>query len=339
MHLRTGSPKPNRGLFRSGPENRPRFTRNVLFTPIRAGPPGWSGLRKDGSFAGSMIPGQSGVRTINVTLENGKGYTHTHPTDIDLQPGRYTPVNLVLGRDRIKADNKGISEFDWEENGTAIDGGEINADYSHDSNTKTTTIYSGEGLKVAVEVVNGGRTDINMTLDKDIDHTGKKWMPIGNHDKKIHRAFDGKSKVITGLTFNQPGTNNIGRIGRLGENGMMQNVKLDKVNIKANNNVGEIVGNYIGDSMIDCSVSGDISCYRQVGGVAGVSTGSLGIAKACYWSGSPDAGIGADANDDETTKVDGTTTWNDAIGIMNTALNDTDRQYELTGTLPALKKQ
>ena len=99
------------------------------------------------SFAGIMIPGQSGFRTINVTLENGKVYTYTHPSGIDLQPGRYTTVNLVLGRDNIKLDDAGISVSDWE-NGTSIDGAEANEAYSYDSNTKTITIYSGEGLKV-----------------------------------------------------------------------------------------------------------------------------------------------------------------------------------------------
>ncbi len=29
------------------------------------------------------------------------------------------------------------------------------------------------------ELVNGGKTDINITLDTDIDLTGKDWTPIG----------------------------------------------------------------------------------------------------------------------------------------------------------------
>lgn len=99
------------------------------------------------SFAGIMIPGQSGFRSINVTLENGKVYTYTHSADIDLQPGRYTTVNLVLGRDRIELNDAGINVSDWE-NGTSIDGAEVNEAYSYDINTKTITIYSGEGLKV-----------------------------------------------------------------------------------------------------------------------------------------------------------------------------------------------
>lgn len=66
---------------------------------------------------------------------------------------------------------------------------------------------------------------------------------------------------------------------------MVQDVKLDKVNIKANNNVGGIVGTNKGGSIIGCSVSGDISGVRQVGGVMGWFTGN-GIATACYHVGS-----------------------------------------------------
>ena len=122
------------------------------------------------SFAGIMIPGQSGFRTINVTLENGKVYTYTHT------------VNLVLGRDNIKLDDAGINVSDWE-NGTSIDGAEATEAYSYDSNTKTITIYSGEGLKVAADVVNSGDTDINIILDNDIDLSDIDWTPIGTESR------------------------------------------------------------------------------------------------------------------------------------------------------------
>lgn len=147
------------------------------------------------------------------------------------------------------------------------------------------TVTSAEGLMNVAELVNGGKTDINITLDTDLDLTGKEWTPIGNYEKQYIGTFDGNGKTITGLTFNQPETNNVGLIGNLGENGMVQDVKLDKVNIKANNNVGGIVGTNKGGSIIGCSVSGDISGVRQVGGVMGWFTGN-GIATACYHVGS-----------------------------------------------------
>lgn len=219
------------------------------------------------SFAGIMIPGQSGFRTINVTLENGKVYTYTHPSGIDLQPGRYTTVNLVLGRDNIKLDDAGINVSDWE-NGTSIDGGEATEAYSYDSNTKTITIYSGEGLKVAADVVNSGDTDLNITLDNDIDLTGIEWTPIGTESRPYTGTFDGNNKTIRGLEINQSGTDNVGLIGYLGSEGKVQNVVLANISVSGANYVGGIAGQTDG-TVENCSVNGTVTGQNQTGGIVG----------------------------------------------------------------------
>lgn len=219
------------------------------------------------SFAGIMIPGQSGFRTINVTLENGKVYTYTHSADIDLQPGRYTTVNLVLGRDNIKLDDAGINVSDWE-NGTSIDGGEATEAYSYDINTKTITIYSGEGLKVAADVVNSGDTDINIILDNDIDLTGINWTPIGTYDNPYTGTFDGGTYTITGLKIDQSGTDNVGLIGRLGSGGKVQDVTLAEVNVTGGTYVGGIAGQTDG-TVENCSVNGTVTGQNQTGGIVG----------------------------------------------------------------------
>lgn len=219
------------------------------------------------SFAGIMIPGQSGFRTINVTLENGKVYTYTHPSGIDLQPGRYTTVNLVLGRDNIKLDDAGINVSDWE-NGTSIDGGEATEAYSYDSNTKTITIYSGEGLKVAADVANSGDTDINIILDNDIDLTGIEWTPIGTESRPYTGTFDGNNKTIRGLEINQSGTDNVGLIGYLGSEGKVQNVVLANISVSGANYVGGIAGQTDG-TVENCSVNGTVTGQNQTGGIVG----------------------------------------------------------------------
>lgn len=219
------------------------------------------------SFAGIMIPGQSGFRTINVTLENGKVYTYTHSADIDLQPGRYTTVNLVLGRDNIKLDDAGINVSDWE-NGTSIDGGEATEAYSYDINTKTITIYSGEGLKVAADVVNSGDTDLNIILDNDIDLTGINWTPIGTYDNPYTGTFDGGTYTITGLKIDQSGTDNVGLIGRLGSGGKVQDVTLTEVNVTGGTYVGGIAGQTDG-TVENCSVNGTVTGQNQTGGIVG----------------------------------------------------------------------
>ncbi|WP_346713230.1 fimbrillin family protein [Mediterranea massiliensis] len=219
------------------------------------------------SFAGIMIPGQSGFRTINVTLENGKVYTYTHPSGIDLQPGRYTTVNLVLGRDNIKLDDAGINVSDWE-NGTSIDGGEATEAYSYDINTKTITIYSGEGLKVAADVANSGDTDINIILDNDIDLSDIDWTPIGTESRPYTGTFDGNNKTIRGLEINQSGTDNVGLIGYLGSEGKVQNVVLANISVSGANYVGGIAGQTYG-TVENCSVNGTVTGQNQTGGIVG----------------------------------------------------------------------
>lgn len=227
------------------------------------------------SFAGIMIPGQSGFRTINVTLENGKVYTYTHPSGIDLQPGRYTTVNLVLGRDNIKLDDAGISVSDWE-NGTSIDGAEATEAYSYDSNTRTITIYSGEGLKVAADEVNSGNTDINITLDNDIDLSDIDWTPIGTESQPYTGTFNGKDKTITGLKINQLGTDYVGLIGCLGSGGKVQNVTLTNISVSGANCVGGIAGSNYG-TVENCSVNGTVTGkgFTDTGGIAGSNYGTI----------------------------------------------------------------
>ena len=71
--------------------------------------------------------------------------------------------------------------------------------------------------------MNGGKTDINITLDTDLTLTGE-WTPIGTESQPYTGTFNGKDKTITGLTVNQEGTNYVGLIGYLGSGGKVQNV-------------------------------------------------------------------------------------------------------------------
>jgi len=66
-----------------------------------------------------MVP-QEGFRTITIKLEGNDEwlggndtYVFTHTADIPLESGKYTTVNLVVGRDQITLDKDGISINDW----------------------------------------------------------------------------------------------------------------------------------------------------------------------------------------------------------------------------------
>lgn len=79
----------------------------------------------DAKWSGLQIP-QDGVKTITVTID-GKDYVFTHTTDIPLKGGKYTTVNLTVGRDRIELAGSGITISDWTA-GDTIDGGEAQDD-------------------------------------------------------------------------------------------------------------------------------------------------------------------------------------------------------------------
>ena len=137
-------------------------------------------------------------------------------------------------------------------------------------------VYNANGLMNVAELVNGGKTDINITLDKNIDLTGKSWTPIGtDYDNSYTGTFDGGGHTITGLTVT---TNDkyAGLFGYLGNfnNGAatVKNVVMDGIQITCNHRLGYAggVAGYSWGTIENCSVSGSISGTVSVGGVVGV---------------------------------------------------------------------
>ena len=133
------------------------------------------------------------------------------------------------------------------------------------------TVTSADGLMNVAELVNGGKTDINITLDKNIDLTGKGWTPIGtSFDNSYKGTFDGGGHTITGLTVT---TNDqfVGLFGYLNRAGMVKNVVMEGIQITSNHMfgcTGGVVG-YSWGTIENCSVSGSVSGTNCVGGVVG----------------------------------------------------------------------
>ena len=71
------------------------------------------------SFSGIMIP-QQGFRTVTLTID-GQAYVYTHTEDIPLEAGKYTVLNLIVGRNKIEVGSVSIN--DWTE-GTTLSGGQ-----------------------------------------------------------------------------------------------------------------------------------------------------------------------------------------------------------------------
>jgi hypothetical protein len=133
------------------------------------------------------------------------------------------------------------------------------------------TVTSADGLMNVAELVNGGKTDINITLDKNIDLTGKGWTPIGtSFDNSYTGTFDGGGHTITGLAVT---TNDqfVGLFGYLNRAGTVKNVVMEGVLITSNHMfgcTGGVVG-YSWGTIENCSVSGSVSGTDCVGGVVG----------------------------------------------------------------------
>ena len=212
----------------------------------------------------------------NVVLEAGSRYKYT----VKVNATGLTLEGCTIGS---WADGGG-------ESGTAEDLG-----YIYDSNTKTYTVYNADGLMNIAELVNGGKTDINITLTADIDLTGKNWTPIGtDYDNSYKGTFDGGGHTITGLTFT---TNDeyAGLFGWLNRAGTVKNVVMEGVQITSHQIYGGSIGGVVGYSwgtIENCSVSGSVSGTVYVGGVVGVQIGGsiTGCSSSATVKGTVDVG-------------------------------------------------
>ena len=211
----------------------------------------------------------AGTAFITCTFTNGKTFVYKMKNATDWQAGgEYTyTVSLAAAKDL----------------GYTI---ESNGSY---------TVTSADGLMNIAKLVNGGKTDINITLDTDIDLTGKDWTPIGtDYDNSYKGTFDGGGHTITGLTFT---TNDeyAGLFGWLNRAGTVKNVVMEGVQITSNQIYGGSIGGVVGygwGTIENCSVSGSVSGTVYVGGVVGVQIGGsiTGCSSSATVKGTVDVG-------------------------------------------------
>ena len=210
----------------------------------------------------------AGTTFITCTFTNGKTFVYKMKNATDWQAGgEYTyTVSLAAAKDL----------------GYTI---ESNGSY---------TVTSADGLMNIAELVNGGKTDINITLDTDIDLTGKEWTPIGTgYSNKYTGTFDGGGHTIKGLTVT---TNDqfVGLFGSIGYAGTVKNVMMEDVQITSNRSSGFAggVAGYSDGTIENCSVSGSVSGTVYVGGVVGAQLeGSItGCSSSATVKGTVDVG-------------------------------------------------
>ena len=208
----------------------------------------------------------AGTTFITCTFTNGKVFVYKMKNAADWQAGgEYTyTVSLAAARGYIIED----------------DG--------------TYTVTSADGLMNVAELVNGGKTDINITLDKNIDLTGKDWTPIGTSARNSYKGtFDGGGHTITGLTVTT-NDEDVGLFGRLNRAGTVKNVVMEGIQITSNHmfgNTGGVAG-FSWGTIENCSVSGSVSGTVYVGGVVGVQIGGsiTGCSSSATVKGTVDVG-------------------------------------------------
>ena len=210
----------------------------------------------------------TGTTFITCTFTNGKTFVYKMKNATDWQAGgEYTyTISLAAAKDL---------------------GYTIESDGSY-------TVTSADGLMNVAELVNGGKTDINITLDKNIDLTGKGWTPIGtSFDNSYKGTFDGGGHTITGLTVT---TNDqfVGLFGYLNRAGTVKNVVMEGIQITSNHmfgNTGGVAG-FSWGTIENCSVSGSVSGTKCVGGVVGAQkAGSItGCSSSATVKGTVDVG-------------------------------------------------
>lgn len=231
-------------------------------------------------------------------------------------------------------------------------------------------VYTANGLKEWAETVQSDPA-LNIILTADIDLTGTEWTPIGM-SRGYSGTFDGQGHTITGLSIS-PSEDAAALFHNINGDGKVMNLQLKDVTYNGVTAMGGIAhGN--GGTIIACSVTGTLkntanngdvggiaatnlgtitACWfsgtitgGRIGGIAGSNTNIIsdyGNITACYWSGEEISnGIGYNTSEGagETTKVEGTTTWQTAVDGMNKALTDNAYQWEPgTDGLPVLEKK
>ena len=191
----------------------------------------------------------AGTTFITCTFTNGKTFVYKMKNATDWQAGgEYTyTVSLAAAKDL----------------GYTI---ESNGSY---------TVTSADGLMNVAKLVNGGKTDINITLDTDIDLTGKNWTPIGtDYDNAYTGTFDGGGHTITGLTVttNDQYAGLFGYLGKFGKFCTVKNVVMEGIQITCNHRLGSaggVAGYSRAVTIENCSVSGSVSGTMRAGGVVG----------------------------------------------------------------------
>ena len=177
------------------------------------------------------------------------------------------------------------------------------------------------------------------------------WLPIGDEKNPFTGRFNGNGYTIANLTVNRPQSDNAALFAQISEEALIDHVFLSDVAVTARHRVGGLVA--VNRGTIQASrVDGNITGYREVGGMAGrnavgaeinesfaavllqgnVRIGGLvgdnrGVVHSSYARGR----IVGYTREDDSTLVGGLVGYNDNQVVNSFAFNDVEGGYVVGG--------
>ena len=149
-------------------------------------------------------------------------------------------------------------------------------------------IGTAEQLKNFATLVNSGVTNAKGKLIADIDLAGdddNQWTPIGTDANKYNGTFDGQGFTIKNLYYKQQ-VEGVGLFGFANSGAYIKNVRVEGTVDNSTNGAGAgnggtqtcaggIIGKSYEATVLNCSFSGNVISYSNVGGLVGWGTATI----------------------------------------------------------------
>ena len=149
-------------------------------------------------------------------------------------------------------------------------------------------IGSAQELKDFATLVNNGTTSASAKLTADIDLAGNannQWTPIGTDANRYSGTFDGQGFTIKNLYYKQQ-VEGVGLFGHANTDAYIKNVRVEGTvdnstdgagagNAGTHTCAGGIIGKSYGATVLNCSFSGSVISFSNVGGLVGWGTATI----------------------------------------------------------------
>ena len=190
----------------------------------------------------------------------------------DLSPAEEITVTIDTGESVTLNDNDNDGYYDI---GTAD---ELYAFASIVNNSNTAI-----NVELTTDItVNDNVLDENGELNSDNSDNFRVWTPIGNYSNKYKGTFEGNSKTISGLYFDDFEGSYVGLFGLI-KGAEIRNIGIIDSYFKGFNYVGSICGYKWNSAITNCYNKSNISGTNIVGGICGYNDGST--ITNCYTTG------------------------------------------------------